>query len=63
MENDSSNFGPLFDLILRTIPAPEGDENAPLQILVTNIDYNDYVGRLAICRVFSGSTKVGIRWR
>ena len=59
MESDSTNFGPLFDLILKTIPAPEGDENAPLQLLVTNIDYNDYVGRLAICRVFSGATKVG----
>lgn len=59
MESDSSNFGPLFDLIIKTIPAPEGDPDAPLQILVTNIDYNDYVGRLAICRVFSGSTKVG----
>jgi len=49
----------LFELILKTIPAPEGDSNAVLQYLVTNIDYNDYVGRLAIGRVFSGSIRIG----
>src|SRR5208337_5564774 len=47
------------DLILSTIPAPEGDPLAILQLLVTNIDYNDYVGRLAIARVFSGTVRVG----
>jgi GTP-binding protein len=57
--DDSDNLRPLFDLILNTIPAPIGDENGKLQILVTNIDYNDYVGRLAIGRVFSGSVKTG----
>lgn len=51
----------LFELILKTIPAPEGDSNAVLQYLVTNIDYNDYVGRLAIGRVFSGSIRIGDR--
>ncbi len=50
---------PLFELILLTVPAPEGDGDAPLQCLVTNIDYNDYVGRLAIGRVFSGSISIG----
>jgi len=50
---------PLFDTVLSTVPAPEGDVDAPLQLLVTNIDYNDYVGRLAIGRIFSGSVKVG----
>jgi len=49
----------LFELILRAVPPPEGDEAGPLKILVTNIDYNDYVGRLAIGRIFSGSVKVG----
>jgi len=50
---------PLFDLILETIPAPEGERDGLLQLLVTNIDYNDYVGRLAIGRVFSGTVKIG----
>jgi len=59
LEDEATDLKPLFELILKTIPAPAGDENGPLQLLVTNIDYNDYVGRLAIARVFSGSVKVG----
>ncbi len=59
LNDDAHDLKPLFDLILETIPAPEGDGNAPLQCLVTNIDYNDYVGRLAIGRVFSGSIRIG----
>jgi GTP-binding protein len=58
MEDDGKDLRPLFDLIVKTIPAPEGDETAPLQLLVANIDYNDYVGRLAIGRIFSGTAKV-----
>ncbi|MBO4356384.1 MAG: translational GTPase TypA [Clostridia bacterium] len=50
---------PLFDTILSYIPAPEGDENAPLQVLVSSIDYNDYVGRIGIGRVDNGIIKVG----
>ena len=49
----------LFELILSAVPPPEGDEEGPLKLLVTNIDYSDYVGRLAIGRIFSGSVKVG----
>ncbi len=49
----------LFELILKTIPPPESGDSGTLQLLVTNIDYNDYVGRLAIGRIFSGSIKVG----
>ncbi len=49
----------LFELILKTIPSPESGSSGTLQLLVTNIDYNDYVGRLAIGRIFSGSIKVG----
>jgi GTP-binding protein len=45
-------------LIVNTIPAAEGNETAPLQLLVMNIDYNDYVGRLAIGRIFSGTVKI-----
>jgi GTP-binding protein len=59
MEDDSDNLKPLFDTILETIPPPAGESNGPLQILVTNIDYDNYVGRLAIGRIFSGSVKVG----
>ncbi len=56
---EGENLKPLFDLILSTIPAPEGDPKGILQLLVTNIDYNDYVGRLAIGKIFSGTVKVG----
>ncbi len=59
LEEDTKDFRVLFDLILKTIPAPEAEDNGVLQILVTNIDYSDYVGRLAIGRIFSGSVKVG----
>ena len=45
---------PLFDTILDYIPAPEGDENGPLQLLVSSIDYNDYVGRIGIGRIERG---------
>jgi len=58
MDDNSEDLRPLFDLILKS-PAPEGDEKGILQLLVTNIDYNDYLGRLAIGRLFSGSIKVG----
>ena len=45
---------PLFDTILSYIPAPEGDEEGPLQLLVSSIDYNDYVGRIGIGRIERG---------
>ncbi len=50
---------PLFEEILRTVPAPVHEPGAPLQFLVTNLDYNDYVGRLAIGRIFHGSIRKG----
>jgi len=59
MDDGSEDFRVLFELILKTIPSPEADDKGVLQLLVTNIDYNDYVGRLAIGRIFSGSVKVG----
>ena len=58
-DGDGKDLQPLFELILKTIPAPEGDENGALQVLVTNIDYNDYVGRLAVGRIFGGTIKAG----
>jgi GTP-binding protein len=50
---------PLFDAIVKTIPQPQGDPNGPLQILVANLDYSDYLGRMAIARVFNGSMWTG----
>ncbi len=49
---------PLFETIVNYIDAPQGDESAPLQMLVSSIDYNDYVGRIAVGRVERGSIKV-----
>ena len=49
----------LFDTILEYIPAPEGDAEGPLQMLVSSIDYNDYVGRIGIGRIERGVIKVG----
>ena len=53
-----TDLTPLFDRILEYIPAPEGDPEMPLQMLVSSIDYNDYVGRIAIGKVERGSVKV-----
>ena len=53
------NLDPLFNTILDYIPAPEGDCDAPLQLLVSSIDYNDYVGRIGIGRIERGTVKVG----
>ncbi len=53
------NLEPLFDTIINYIDPPKGDENAPLQLLVSSIDYNEYVGRIAIGRIERGTIKVG----
>jgi GTP-binding protein len=50
---------PLFESIVSTIPQPAGDAAGPLQILVANLDYSDYLGRLAIARVFNGTLRTG----
>jgi GTP-binding protein len=54
-----TDLQPLFDTILTTIPAPLYDEAIPLQALVCNLDASPYMGRLAICRIVSGSIKKG----
>ena len=59
LQDDSSDLRPLFDQILETIPAPRPLRNDSLQLLVANIDYSDYVGRLAIGRIFSGEISLG----
>jgi len=50
---------PLFDAIVKTIQPPKGDAKGPLQILVANLDYSDYLGRIAIARVFNGTMFTG----
>jgi GTP-binding protein len=59
VQDGTADLQPLFETILKTIPAPEDNGNDILQLLVTNIAYDDYVGRLAIGRIFSGTVKVG----
>ncbi len=54
LEEESKNLKPLFDQIIETIPAPHALRDDSLQLLVANIDYNEYVGRLAIGRIYSG---------
>ena len=54
-----SDLKPLFDLIVNEISCPDGDENAPLQIRISNIDYDEYVGRIAVGRVERGIAKEG----
>ena len=54
---EGKDLKPLFDTILNYIPAPEGDADAPLQLLVSSIDYNDYVGRIGIGRIERGTIR------
>ena len=57
--DEDADLAPLLDTIVATIPAPTGDPTAPLQALVTNLDASDYLGRLAIGRVFEGKMRRG----
>jgi GTP-binding protein len=59
LADESADLRPLFDQILSTIPKPAAPIDGVLQLLVANLDYNDYVGRLAIGRIFSGAVAVG----
>src|SRR3954466_15854463 len=59
LEKPGENLQPLFEAIVKTLPIPQGDPAGPLQILVANLDYSDYLGRLAIARVFNGTLKNG----
>jgi GTP-binding protein len=64
MGDDSASLQPLFEEIVASIPAPPGDPAGAMQIQVTNLDYSDFLGRIAIARVFQGTlqrgTEVGI---
>ena len=57
-DETGTDLVPLFETIVNYIPAPDGDENAPLQLLVSSIDYNEYVGRIAVGRIERGTIKV-----
>ncbi len=58
LDDEKINMQPLFETIIEHIPAPEGNPEAPLQILVSTIDYNDYVGRIGVGKVDNGIVKV-----
>ncbi|MBI3857849.1 MAG: GTP-binding protein, partial [Planctomycetes bacterium] len=60
LEDPWSDFRPLFDTILQRVPPPKGDPAAPFQLSIANIDYNDYVGRMAIGRIANGTAKPGM---
>jgi GTP-binding protein len=57
--DDARDLAFLFDAIVNTIPAPAGDPGRTLQVQVTNLDYSDYLGRIAIARVFEGTLRRG----
>ena len=59
MADESENLQPLFETLIHEIPMPEGEENAPLQIMVTTIDHDEYVGRIAVGRVVRGTVRTG----
>src|SRR5688572_29547354 len=59
MSEPSNDLRPLFDAIIDCVPPPKGDPNASLQMLVANLDASDYLGRIAIGRIFNGRVRVG----
>jgi GTP-binding protein len=58
-DKPGESMRPLFDMMLEAIPGPEIDADAPLQMLVTNLDWSDYVGRIAVGRIYSGTIRSG----
>jgi GTP-binding protein len=59
LDQASTTLEPLLDTILEKVPPPPGDSAAPFKMLVTTIDYNDYLGRLGIGRIHQGTIKIG----
>ena len=55
----TEDIHPLFDALIQYVPAPQLDGEAPLQVLITTLDYSDYVGRIGIGRVFAGTLRAG----
>ena len=60
LDHPSPDLRPLFETILEYIPAPEGDMEGPAQVLISTIDYNEYVGRIGIGRINRGTLKTGM---
>ncbi len=58
VDDEAISMEPLFETIIKHIPAPAGDEEAPLQLLISTIDYNDYVGRIGVGKIDNGTIKV-----
>ncbi len=58
LTDEEKNMVPLFETILKYIPAPEGDPEAPTQVLISTIDYNEYVGRIGVGKVDNGTISV-----
>src|SRR5512141_1261769 len=58
MDRPGADLRPLFDAIIDSVPPPKGDPEAPLQMLVANLDSSDYLGRIAIGRIFNGTVKL-----
>jgi GTP-binding protein len=63
LDQENHDLTPLFDTIIRYIPEPPHDAEPPFQMLVMNIEYNDYIGRLGIGRIFRGTIKDGAPMR
>ncbi len=59
LDDEATDLRPLFEEIVKTIPPPRANRTDTLQLLVANLDYSEYVGRLAIGRIYSGELKVG----
>ncbi len=62
LDKPGTNLEPLLDTILHAVPGPLVEENAPVQLQVNNLDYDDYVGRLALGRIRAGTLEVGSRY-
>jgi GTP-binding protein len=59
MDTPGEDLRPLLDAIIESVPPPKGDPEAPLQMLVANLDASDYLGRIAIGRIFNGRVRIG----
>lgn len=59
LDDEKVNLEPLFEMIINKVPAPQGEMDMPLQVLVSNVDYDEYVGRIAVGRIERGSIKLG----
>ena len=59
LEEPGKDISPIYDAIMKYVPAPHGDAEKPLQIRITNIKYNDYVGRIGVGRIYNGIVKTG----